>query len=175
MTTSEFINKYKWIAIYNHIVYGVPASITLAQGIIESNSGNSRLFTQAKNSFGIKAYSNPQNLPVFYADDDLKGDPFRMYNSVGDSFTDHSKFLLTNKRYLDTLKTGNYVDFAIELKKAGYATGPNYANSIVSVIDKNKLSKYDNLGNNKWLYLILLLLFILVLVGGYKYVKSKKK
>lgn len=164
MSTLEFIKKYKLDAIYNHIRYGIPASITLAQGIIESNSGNSILALQANNFFGIKAYSNPNNLPVFYANDDLKGEPFRMYNSPIDSFTDHSKFLLSNKRYTDTLKTGNYVDFAIELKKAGYATSPNYANTIVSVIDKYDLKKYDNIGNNKWLYSILIVLIIVVII-----------
>lgn len=160
MTTEEFISKYKWDAIYDNIRYGIPASITLAQGIIESNSGNSVLSTQANNFFGIKAYSNPNGLPVYYATDDKQGEPFRMYATAQDSFTDHAKFLLSNTRYLDTLKSNNYVDFAIELKKAGYATNPNYAQSIIDTIDKYDLSKYDNLGNNKWYYLIIIVIFI---------------
>lgn len=173
MTTQEFIKKYKWVAIWNHIRYGIPASITLAQGIIESNSGNSTLATKANNFFGIKAYSNPENLPVFYATDDKVGEPFRMYDSAGDSFKDHSIFLLSNKRYTDTLNAGNYVEFSIELKKAGYATSPTYASTIVSTIEKYNLSKYDNIGNNKWLYVSLLILFILALVIGHKYLKTK--
>lgn len=174
MTTAEFIDKYKWDAIWEHIRYGVPASITLAQGIIESNSGNSKLATEANNFFGIKAYSNPNGLPVYYATDDLQNEPFRKYATPLDSFTDHSKFLLSNKRYADTLKANNYVDFAIELKKAGYATAPNYASTLVSTISKYNLKKYDNIGNNKWLYLLLLLLLITGIVFGVKKYRQKK-
>lgn len=166
MTTLEFIKKYKWIAIWDHIRYGIPASITLAQGIIESNSGNSELFLNAKNAFGIKAYSNPDNLPVYYANDDKLHEPFRMYTSVKDSFTDHSKFLLSNSRYLSALKSNNYVDFAIQLKKDGYASDPNYASKIVDTIDKYNLKKYDNIGNNKWYYLaaiIIVIIFIIII------------
>lgn len=174
MTTQEFIKKFKWAAIYDHIRYGVPASITLAQGIIESNSGNSTLALKANNYFGIKAYSNPNGLPVYYAqDDDAQKSPFRMYSTPLDSFTDHSKFLLSNSRYLSALQSHNYVDFANQLQKDGYATGANYGGILVNTIDKNNLSKYDNIGNNKWLYLALLLLFILALIAGHKYLKNK--
>lgn len=174
MTTQQFISKYKWDAIYQHIRYGIPASITLAQGILESNSGNSKLATDANNFFGIKAYSNPDSLPVYYANDDLLHEPFRKYVTPLDSFVDHSKFLLTNPRYLTTLKTGNYVDFAIELKKAGYATSPAYSANLVKIIENYNLTKYDNIGNNKWLYLALLLLFITGLIFGIKQLRKKK-
>lgn len=164
MTEQEFIDKYKWAAIWNHIKYGVPGSITLAQAIIESNSGNSYLSRIGNNFFGIKAYSNPDNLPIIYADDDTKHEPFRSYPNAASSFADHSKFLLLNPRYMTAITAGNYVDYTNALKADGYATNPNYAQTLQSTIEKNNLTKYDTYGNNKILF-ILLFLLILTLLG----------
>lgn len=176
MTSEQFIQTYKWEAIWNHIRYGIPASITLAQGIIESNSGNSDLAINANNFFGIKAYSNPDNLPIYYANDDLLHEPFRKYASPSDSFKDHSIFLLSNPRYLSAIAAGNYVDFAIQLRKDGYATSPTYASSLVNVINKYNLSQYDNIGNNKYLYLALLLIILSgIIFGSVKLYKKYKK
>ncbi len=164
MTTQDFISKYKWAAIWNHVLYGIPASVTLAQAIIESSSGNSKLAINANNFFGIKAYSNPEGLPVYYANDDIEHEPFRMYPSASASFADHSKFLLDNKRYLTAIAQGNYVDFANELKAAGYATAPNYAQLIISDIEKYNLQQYDVYGNNKWLFLVLFIIVVALLI-----------
>lgn len=173
MTTQEFIQKYKWIAIWQHIRFGIPASITLAQGIVESGSGNSRLAKQANNFFGIKAYSNPDNLPVMYFSDDVANEPFRVYPNANASFTDHSKFLLENPRYDVTLKAKNYVEFAKELKKAGYATAPNYAQILISTIENNDLYQYDWIGNNKYLIGTVILIIILIVIVSVIYYRKK--
>lgn len=159
MTTQEFISKYKWYAIWEHIRTGIPASVTLAQGILESNSGNSFLASK-NNFFGIKAYSNPDNLPVVYVSDDRPNEPFRAYDTPYQGFKDHSKFLLTNPRYLETLQTKNYIDFAKLLQQAGYATAQNYATTLVSVIETNSLSQYDFYGKYKYALSAIILLII---------------
>jgi len=161
---TAFFNKYKYAAIIQHILYGVPASITLAQAAIESNYGKSALAKNANNFFGIKAYSNPDNLSVYYASDDLANEPFRMYDSARHSFRDHSIFLKENPRYKNLFFSDDYVSWAVGLKTAGYATASNYAASLISVIQNNDLAKYDYYSNNKYLMALLLALILFILI-----------
>ncbi len=171
-----FYKKYRWNAIYNHIVYGVPASITLAQAGIESNWGTSYLFINGKNSFGIKAYSNPDNLPVIYANDDLAHEPFRSYPSVNASFIDHSHFLLDNHRYDNLFQSNNIYEWATGLQTDEYATNPNYAVDLIDDINKYNLQKYDFLGNNKYiLWFSLFALAVFILWISYKLVRKNDK
>lgn len=159
MTNAEFISKYWPISVWEHITTGIPASITLAQGLVESDSGNSKL-AQYNNFFGIKGYTNPNNYPLVYANDDLPNEPFIAYPSAYAGFKDHSAFLLRNPRYSDALSTKNYNDFALALSKDGYATAPSYPYLLSSTIADNGLYKYDFIGNNKYLLGITLLVLI---------------
>lgn len=168
---TNFFNRYKYAAIWEHIYTGIPASVTLAQAAIESNYGTSNLFINAKNAFGIKAYSNPDNLPVYYASDDLINEPFRKYKTVRDSFADHSSFLLTNSRYNSLFLSSDSTAWAKGLKLAGYATNQNYDNILITIIKDNNLKRFDFYGNNKYFIIIsfsLIALFILFLL--YKFI-----
>ena len=155
ITTSQYIETYKDIAIKEMKSYGIPASITLAQGILESAYGNSNLAKNSNNHFGIKC-GNWTGEKV-YADDDEKGECFRKYNSVEDSYLDHSKFLKNNNRYtlLFDLKTTDYKGWAKGLKKAGYATSPDYAEVLIKIIEDYELylldkgSKIKNINSSK--------------------------
>jgi LysM repeat protein len=124
--------------------YQIPASITLAQGILESNNGNSRLATKANNHFGIKCHGWEGK--KIYADDDKKNECFRSYKNVAGSFEDHSLFLNKYDRYnfLFEYKLSDYKSWAKGLKKAGYATNNKYADLLIKIIEENKLYKYDN-------------------------------
>ena len=128
-TPKEYIEKYKDLAVIEMHRSGVPASITLAQGILESNSGNSRLAKFANNHFGIKCKGSWTG-NVIYADDDAPDECFRAYESVLASYQDHSEFLRKNWRYheLFELKRTDYKGWCRGLRKAGYATNPQYAN-----------------------------------------------
>lgn len=159
----QFFNRYKWAAIWEHIYSGVPASVTLAQAAVESNYGTSSLFKNANNAFGIKAYSNPDNLPVYYATDDAINEPFRKYKTVRDSFADHSDFLQENPRYSFLFNSDSAYYWADGLKQAGYATSPTYPALLKNVIDDNDLIKYDFYGNNKYLILFGAILFLICL------------
>lgn len=143
-TRKEYINQYKNIAIEQMLKHKIPASITLAQGLLESNNGNSPLAVEAKNHFGIKCHLEWQG-EGFYQDDDAKNECFRKYNSVVESFTDHSLFLTTRSRYqnLFNLKLTDYKGWAKGLKKAGYATNPKYADILIRIIEENQLMQYD--------------------------------
>jgi LysM repeat protein len=143
MTTSQYIESYKDIAIKEMKSYGIPASITLAQGILESAFGNSNLAKSSNNHFGIKC-GNWTGEKV-YADDDKKNECFRKYNSVEDSYQDHSKFLKNSSRYtlLFDLKTTDYKGWAKGLKKAGYATSPDYAEVLIKIIEDYELYFLD--------------------------------
>ena len=145
MTREEYINKYQKSAINQMKKYNIPASITLAQGILESNNGNSRLATKANNHFGIKCHSS-WNGKKIYADDDKKNECFRSYKNVASSFEDHSLFLTKYDRYkfLFDYKLTDYKSWAKGLKKAGYATNKKYADILIKIIEENKLYKYDN-------------------------------
>ena len=124
--------------------FGIPASITLAQGILESGNGESRLAIEANNHFGIKCHTNWDGETIF-ADDDEKNECFRKYSTVEESFRDHSLFLSKRDRYqfLFNYKKTNYRKWARGLKEAGYATNPKYASSLIKIIKNNNLSKYD--------------------------------
>ena len=143
-TPNEYINKYKELAIIEMHRSGVPASITLAQGILESNSGNSRLAKFANNHFGIKCKSSWTG-NVIYANDDAPDECFRAYESVLDSYQDHSDFLRKNWRYhpLFELDQLDYKGWCNGLRKAGYATNPQYGKILISLIEKYELNQYD--------------------------------
>lgn len=144
MTQEEYIKKYSELAVKEMKRAGVPASITLAQGIIESASGNSYLAREGNNHFGIKCHKSWQGERI-YTDDDAKNECFRKYKTVEESYQDHSDFLRLNSRYhfLFELEITDYVGWSNGLKQAGYATNPNYANSLISMIEKHKLYEFD--------------------------------
>lgn len=139
-----YIGKYKDMAVDQMHKYHVPASITLAQGLIESDAGRSMLAVEGNNHFGIKCHSDWKGRKMYY-DDDRRGDCFRKYGSVQASFEDHSKFLASGSRYasLFELKLTDYKGWANGLKKAGYATNPNYAGKLIEIIELYGLDRYD--------------------------------
>ena len=144
MTRNEYIDKYKDEAIYQMKKYKIPASITLAQGILESGDGNSELAKKSNNHFGIKCHSDWKGERVYH-DDDKKDECFRKYNKVRDSYDDHSEFLL-RPRYAALFEYAltDYKSWAKGLKKAGYATNPNYAKHLIKIIEENELHKLDD-------------------------------
>lgn len=146
ITQAEYIELYKDYAIKEMKRSGVPASITLAQGILESGNGNSPLARKANNHFGIKCHSDWDG-PTFHQDDDARDECFRKYKDPIESFKDHSDFLL-KKRYaaLFELKQTDYKGWAHGLKKAGYATNPKYPKLLIGIIERNNLDQYDRLG-----------------------------
>ncbi len=139
----KYIYKYKNIAQYEMQQHGVPASITLAQGILESGAGQGDLTQRANNHFGIKCH-NWKGEKVYH-DDDKKGECFRKYTNPADSFRDHSLFLSGRNRYasLFKLKPTNYKGWAKGLRKAGYATDSKYPKKLISIIERYKLYQYD--------------------------------
>lgn len=144
ITREEYIEKYKNIAIAHMEYYGIPASITMAQGILESNSGNSQLSRTSNNHFGIKCKKNWTGEKVYH-DDDEKGECFRKYPSVEESYRDHAEFLDKSPRYdsLFVYAATDYRSWARGLKAAGYATAPDYAERLVRIIEENKLYLLD--------------------------------
>ena len=138
--TEDYILQYRNIALENERDYGIPASITLAQGIIESGSGRSALAKESNNHFGIKCHSSWTGKKT-YKDDDKKNDCFRVYDNAEESFSDHSLFLSKNKRYnsLFSLDKNDYKSWAKGLKECGYATNPNYANLLIDIIELYEL------------------------------------
>ncbi len=145
ISREEYIEKYKNISMEEMKRSGVPASITLAQGIIESGDGNGRLATKANNHFGIKCHD--WNGPSIKHDDDAKNECFRKYRNPEESYRDHSDFLTSKKRYssLFELKPDDYKRWARGLKEAGYATSQTYAKALISVIEENELYQYDKI------------------------------
>ncbi|PCJ25412.1 MAG: hypothetical protein COA97_07940 [Flavobacteriales bacterium] len=145
ITRAEYIETYKDDAIREMMKSGIPASITLAQGILESGDGNSPLAVYAKNHFGVKCHSDWTGESM-RLDDDEKNECFRKYESVYESYRDHSNFLVTRSRYnfLFELKITDYKGWAKGLKKAGYATNPKYADMLIMLIERNNLNQYDN-------------------------------
>lgn len=139
----QYIEKYSEEAINQMVQYNIPASITLAQGILESNNGNSALAKYGNNHFGIKCH-NWEGEGI-YQDDDLKNECFRKYPSALESFRDHSLFLNNRNRYafLFNLKLEDYKGWAKGLKKAGYATNPKYAYILIALIEKHELDQFD--------------------------------
>lgn len=141
--TRQYINTYKQLAINEEIRTGIPASIILAQGILESQSGLSKLSTEANNHFGIKCKAEWTGDTYNY-DDDLKQECFRRYPTAEDSYRDHSDFLKNRPNYasLFILDPVNCEDWAHGLKKAGYATNPAYARMLLKIINDNNLQQY---------------------------------
>lgn len=140
----DYVKTYNSYAIENMKTYKIPASITLAQGILESGSGKSELARISNNHFGIKCGSNWNGLKTYH-DDDAEKECFRVYKNAIDSYHDHSKFLTENRRYSDlfTLRLDDYKSWARGLSLAGYATNPNYANSLIQIIEELNLNLYD--------------------------------
>jgi LysM repeat protein len=146
ISRNEYIDQWKDAAIYEMVVHNIPASITLAQGILESGDGNSRLAKEANNHFGIKCHSDWTGESI-RENDDKKNECFRKYDDAAASFADHSDFLLKN-RYapLFELRITDYKGWAKGLKKCGYATNPKYATRLIDIIEANGLDKYDDEG-----------------------------
>lgn len=146
-TTTSYIDRFKDIAIEEMNKYGIPASITLAQGLLESGTGNSDLARYANNHFGIKCTNGWQG-KGYYKDDDEKNECFRVYKDPDESFRDHSKFLLRS-RYADLFKLDkdDYEGWAKGLKADGYATNPRYPELLIGIIEKYNLDQYD--GNDR--------------------------
>ena len=141
----QYIDQYKDIAIEQMMRYHIPASITLAQGLLESGAGRSELTRNSNNHFGIKCNNNWTGRRTYH-DDDAKNDCFRVYDSAYDSYEDHSKFLSSNQRYrpLFQLKPTDYKGWAKGLKACGYATSPVYAEKLVEIIQLYKLYQFDS-------------------------------
>lgn len=139
-----YVDTYKYIAVKKMLEHGIPASITLAQGILESGAGKSGLARQANNHFGIKCHKGWQG-GTYIMDDDEKDECFRKYSNAEASYEDHSQFLLTRSRYafLFKYKRTEYKKWARGLKKAGYATNPRYADLLIKVIEDEGLHQYD--------------------------------
>lgn len=138
-----YIDQYKDIAIEEMLRYGIPASITLAQGLLESGAGQSELARKGNNHFGIKCHGWSGR--SVYHDDDERGECFRAYSNARESFEDHSKFLKSGSRYrsLFSLDHTDYKGWARGLKAAGYATNPVYAQSLIDIIEAYDLHQYD--------------------------------
>lgn len=143
-TREEYIDRYKHIAIEHMERYGIPASITLAQGILESDSGNSNLARSSNNHFGIKCKSNWKGQRVYHTDD-APDECFRKYDSVEESYEDHAEFLDQSPRYdsLFAYSSSDYRSWARGLKAAGYATAPDYAQRLTRIIEENQLFLFD--------------------------------
>lgn len=144
ISREEYISMYSHIAVSNMKQYGVPASITLAQAMLESDNGNSTLAVKANNHFGIKCHKDWTGATIYH-DDDRKGECFRKYKNPEQSFNDHSLFLRGGKRYafLFDLTPTDYKAWAHGLKKAGYATNPKYAELLIKIIEDNELYRFD--------------------------------
>lgn len=150
VSVEEYIEQFKDIAIHEMKRSGVPASITLAQGILESENGNSELVKKSNNHFGIKCKSTWSGETVTH-DDDATGECFRAYTNADESYRDHSDFLKFNKRYssLFSLDPVDYEGWARGLKKAGYATNPRYPDLLIKYIEQYDLQQYSLAALNK--------------------------
>lgn len=150
ISVEEYIEQFKDVAINEMKRSGVPASITLAQGILESENGNSELVKKSNNHFGIKCKSTWTGESVTH-DDDANGECFRKYTSADESYKDHSDFLKANKRYgsLFDLDPEDYAGWARGLKKAGYATNPRYPELLIKYVEQYQLQQYTLIALNK--------------------------
>lgn len=147
LTAEQYISQFKEAAIADMKKTGVPASITMAQGMFESDYGNSSLAKIAKNHFGVKCHKDWGG-DTYYMDDDAPNECFRKYNSVAESYDDHSNFLRTRDRYkfLFDLSITDYKGWAKGLKQAGYATNPAYADKLIEIIERYNLQVLDEGG-----------------------------
>ena len=148
----EYIKQYRDIAVQEMKKYHIPASITLAQGLLESGAGQSTLARKSNNHFGIKCGSDWNGKSVRH-DDDERNECFRAYKHPKQSYEDHSKFLVSRSRYASLFKLDitDYKGWARGLKKAGYATNPRYAEQLIGIIELYDLDKYDKKGGLKWM------------------------
>lgn len=146
----DYINTYKGIAVDHMKKYKIPASITLAQGLLESGAGRSSLTQSSNNHFGIKCHNDWKGQKVYKADDG-PNDCFRKYKKAEDSFDDHSRFLAEKSRYkpLFALKITDYAGWAKGLQKCGYATDKAYANKLIKLIEDYELYLHDRKGVGK--------------------------
>ena len=155
LSVAEKVNNYVAtfynVAIEEMKMYDIPASISLAQGILESGMGSSRLAVAANNHFGIKCHSEWEGKRIYH-DDDEKGECFRVYKDPRTSYRDHSLFLTSRSRYnlLFDLKIDDYKGWAKGLKKAGYATDPKYSNKLINLIERYSLNRFDIKKKKKW-------------------------
>lgn len=142
---SDYIAKYAELAVKHMNKYGIPASITLAQGLLESDAGRSSLASRCNNHFGIKCHNDWRGKTML-VDDDRRNECFRCYNNAEDSFEDHSLFLVNGARYrsLFSLGSRDYKGWARGLKAAGYATNPNYADKLIEIVERYGLDRYDD-------------------------------
>ena len=152
LRTEDYIARYKDVAISEMYRTGIPASITLAQGILESGSGNSRLAVEANNHFGIKCHE--WNGDFIREDDDADNECFRKYEDAMQSYIDHSEFLMSRSRYtfLFDYSRSDYKRWAHGLKKAGYATNPKYAHILIDLIDRYDLHRFDTAADPQLAY-----------------------
>ncbi|MDL2230501.1 glucosaminidase domain-containing protein [Alistipes sp. OttesenSCG-928-L06] len=143
-TREEYILKYKHLAAETMEKYGIPASVVMAQALLESDNGNSRLAKEAYNHFGIKCGVN-WNGEIIRHDDDARNECFRVYGSAEESFLDHGRHLDTSPRYnkLFSLREDDYTGWANGLRECGYATNPNYGPMLIKIIEDNKLYLLD--------------------------------
>ncbi len=151
----RYIDTYDVTAMREMKQYGIPASVTLAQGILESGDGNSSLAKKSNNHFGIKCHGDWKGQKVYH-DDDEKGECFRKYKDPDQSFRDHSLFLSGRSRYafLFELKPNDYKGWAKGLQKAGYATSKSYSKRLIAIIEDNDLQRFDEKvlnGTEDWL------------------------
>ena len=146
LTPEEYIAQWKNTAIEQMELHRIPASITLAQGLLESGNGNSTLARKSNNHFGIKCHSDWSGKRVYH-DDDAKGECFRKYRDAADSYHDHSIFLKKRRyEFLFDLRPTDYKGWARGLKKAGYATDPKYPSKLIDLIERYNLHEFDNTG-----------------------------
>ena len=155
-TEEQYIQNFATYAVEEMEKYKIPASITLAQGILETGGGQSRLAQQGNNHFGIKCKETWTGKTMKHTDD-APNECFRVYDSPRESYEDHSKFLAERKHYagLFLLDPKDYRAWAFGLKKAGYATNPRYAYILLSKIEKYKLYEFDNTNSKEVLYTVL--------------------
>lgn len=149
-TREEYVVKWRHLAIENMEVYGIPASITMAQALLESAAGNSQLSQASNNHFGIKCKSTWTGGKVYH-DDDAKGECFRAYPTIAESYADHAEFLNNNQRYdsLFAYDSDDYRSWAKGLKAAGYATAPDYAERLIKIIEEEHLYLLDRENGSK--------------------------
>ncbi len=146
LSRTEYVDLWKETAVQQMLEHQIPASITLAQGILESGSGNSELATKGNNHFGIKCHGWTGE--KMYSDDDKAGECFRVYKDASESYKDHSEFLKAYSRYafLFEYEVTDYESWAKGLKKAGYATNPSYPDLLIKIIEELELTQYDGMG-----------------------------
>ena len=175
LTVEEYCEKYSKMAREQMRKHGVPASITLAQGILESGYGSSYLAVVANNHFGIKAYSRNWKGPTVLCDDDAANEPFCKFGSVAEGFEYHSTFLKTNPRYAPLFKLDirDYESWANGLKACGYATNPKYGTLLINLIEANHLDVYD-IPNSTKVTTAKRTLYVTSAKRGLKYVRCLK-